>query len=61
MNFDVYSLPEAEEWFLANHGGSVVCRDGSKHETCYSYPDAQKFYSKIKTTRYQIGEHEHNR
>jgi hypothetical protein len=54
----VYSIEQAEEWFLENHTGSVMCirAVGADvvHEIpkpwrlCNSYPQAKTFYSQWK-------------
>lgn len=43
----VNNLEQAEEWFLCNHSGNVICVKGTykieeKEVNCY--PDAEKFF-----------------
>lgn len=40
----VYSLREAESWFLNNSSGAVICVKGDKKMECDSYPKAAAFY-----------------
>ncbi len=43
----VFSLEQAECWFLRNSSGSLTCvRDDGEEEDCRSYPQAKKFFSR---------------
>ena len=40
----VKSLKEAEQWFLNNHSGSIMCVSCSDSREVNSYPQACKFF-----------------
>ena len=40
----VYSLEEAEEWFLNNPSGGITCADGDLEVFCKTYQEAKKWY-----------------
>ena len=41
---NVYSLEEAEEWFLSNSDGAVICMKNGIGEVCTTYQGAVNFY-----------------
>jgi len=45
MSKIVYSLREAEEWFLENHSGSVICQFEDKEKECSSFKEAKDFFN----------------
>lgn len=48
MNY-IYTIAEAEDWFLSNHTGSVVCVNKNREEKVVDcYPDAAKFLKEDK-------------
>jgi hypothetical protein len=41
----VYTLSEAEEWFLSHAGGSVRCAKDGDSQTCSTYLEANRFFA----------------
>ncbi|MES2592381.1 MAG: hypothetical protein V4608_10880 [Bacteroidota bacterium] len=44
----VHTLTEAMHWFISHSSGSVICNKGDEQKECFSYLEAEDFYTLIK-------------
>ncbi len=45
---EVQNLTEAEQWFLKNHDGSVLCKVYNSESICNSFEEARIFFDEAR-------------